>query len=176
MHKDLCLYRGVPGYELYLFHAELAGQDRAGHAHLGRGLDPGEIVYAHLRAGVQRDVGQGLTDGVGEAEILNDYTVGAAVRGKPGGLNRRAYLPVVDERVERHIHLAAANAAVAHGALKLLVGEIFRAAPGVEISQTHIYSIRTVLYRGYDRLRRAGGGKKLCHSLRSSVESAMLPA
>ena len=77
MDKDLRLDRCVLRDELYLLKAQLAREHGAGHAHLRRGLDPGEVMDAHLRACVQRDIRQRLTYRVGKAEILNNDPVRA---------------------------------------------------------------------------------------------------
>ena len=58
MDKDLRLDRCVLRDELYLLKAQLAREHGAGHAHLRRGLDPGEVMDAHLRACVQLGPGE----------------------------------------------------------------------------------------------------------------------
>ena len=76
---------------------------------------------------------------------------------------RGLHLPVVDQGVERHIDLAAADMAVAHGALVFLIGEILCAAPGVEVAHAHIDGVRAVLHRGDHSLGRAGGREQFHH-------------
>ena len=112
---------------------------------------------AHLRACVQRDIWQRLTDGVGKAEILNDDPVRAELGRKARALHGLSDLTVVDQGIERDIHLAAADAAIAHRALELLIREVLRAAAGVEVAKPHIYSVRTVLHGGDNGLRRTRG-------------------
>ena len=100
-----------------------------------------------------------------EAEILDDDAVGADLGGKARGLKRWLDLGVIDEGVERHIYLAAAHVAVAHGAFKFFVGEVLRAAAGIEVAHAHIDGVRAVLHRGDDRLGRPGGRKQFDHVL-----------
>ena len=157
MDKDLRLDRCVLRDELYLLKAQLAREHGAGHAHLRRGLDPGEVMDAHLRACVQRDIRQRLTYRIGKAEILNNDPVRAELRCKARALHSLRDLTVVDQGIERDIHLAAADAAIAHRALELLIREVLRAAAGVEVAKPHIYSVRTVLHGGDNGLRRTRG-------------------
>ena len=137
--------------------AQLAREHGAGHAHLRRGLDPGEVMDAHLRACVQRDIRQRLTYRIGKAEILNNDRVRAELRCEARALHSLRNLTVVDQGIERDIHLAAADAAIAHRALELLIREVLRAAAGVEVAKPHIYSVRTVLHGGDNGLRRTRG-------------------
>ena len=53
--------------------------------------------------------------------------------------------------------------AVAHRALIFLIGEIFRAAPGVVVAHAHVHGVRAVLHRGDHSLGRPGGGKQFDH-------------
>ena len=112
---------------------------------------------------MQGDVRQVLSDCGDEAEVLDDDAVGADLGGKARRLQGGLDLAVIDERVERHIHLAAAHVAVAHGALKFLIGEVLRAAPGVEVAHAHINGVRAVLHRGDHSLGRPGGRKQFDH-------------
>ena len=163
--KDLGLDGGAPGDIADLLIAQLPGQHRPGHAQLRRGLHALQVVDGHLGAGVQGNVRQVLADGGGQAQILDDDAVGPGLGGKPRALQRALHLPVVDKRIERHVHLAAADAAVAHGAFEFLFGKVFCAAAGVEIAHAHIDRVRPVLDGGDDGLGRAGGREQFDHSL-----------
>ena len=157
MDEDLSLDRRMLRDELYLLKAQLAREHGARHAHLRRGLDPGEVMDAHLCAGMQRDIRQRLTYRVGKAEILNDDPVCPKLRRKARTLHGLRDLAVVDQSIERDIHLAAADAAIAHRAFELLIREVLRAAAGIEVAKPHIYSVRTVLHGGDNGLRRTRG-------------------
>ena len=74
--KNLGLDARVPADKPDLLKTQLAGEHGAGKAHLGRGLDPGETVNAHLGAGVQRDIRHSAVQTGGQAEILHQYRVG----------------------------------------------------------------------------------------------------
>ena len=155
--EDLRLYRRVLRDKFYLLKAELARQNGAGQPHLGRGLNAGKVVYAHLRARVQRDIWNGPFQNTQKSDILNQYCVRSKVRYAPGKLGGLLHLTVANKRVHRDIDLAAAYAAVPHRLFKFLVAEILRSAASIEYSQSHIDRIRAVLYGGNDRLRRACG-------------------
>ena len=165
----LRLYGGVFRDICYLLKAQFAREHRARQPHLRRRLHTGEVVDAHLRARVEGDVRQGAAYRGDKPQILNDYPVRAALGREARGVHRRAHLPVVDERVERDVDLAAAHAAVGHRLFKFLVCKILRAAAGVEVAHSEIDRVRAVLHRGNDSLRRPGGRKKLKHYTISSV-------
>ena len=163
--EDLGLNGGVLRDIADLVKAQLPCQHGAGYAELGCRLHARKVVDGHLGARVQGNVGQVLPDRGDEAEILDDDAVGADLGGKARSLKRGLDLTVVDEGVERHIYLAAAHMAVAHGAFKFLVGEVLRAASGVEIAHAHIDGVRAVLHRGDHSLGRPGGRKQFDHVL-----------
>ena len=163
--EDLRLDGGVLRNKADLVKAQLAGQHSPCHAELGGRLHARKVVDGHLGARVQGDVRQVLPDCGDEAEVLDDDAVGADLGGKARSLKGGLDLAVIDEGVERHIYLAAAHMAVAHGAFKFLVGEILRAAAGVEIAHAHIDGVRAVLHRGDHSLGRPGGRKQFDHVL-----------
>ena len=164
VHEDLRLHGAVLRDEADLLEAQLARQYDALHAELGRGLHAREVVDAHLRARVQRDVRQGAADHRGEAQILQDQPVHADGVGQAGRLQRGVHLPVVDEGVERQVDLAAADMAVAHGLFQLFLVEVFGSAAGVEVAHAEIHGVRAVLHGGDDGLGRARGRKQFDHS------------
>ena len=163
VYKDLRLDGGIFGNEADLLQAQLPCQHRAGHSQLRGGFRALEVVDRHLCARVQRDVGQVLADRGGQAQILHQDRVGPGLACQACALEGALHLPVVDQGVERHIHLAAADAAVTDRALELLAGEVFGAAAGVEIAHSHIDSVRAVLHRGDDSLGRSGGRQQFHH-------------
>ena len=170
--KDLDLDGAVAADIGDLLPAQLPGQHHPAHAHLRRGLDPGQIVQAHLGAGVQRDIRQGLAHGLDEAQVLDDDAVGPQVGGQPGRIHRRPDLPVVDQGVQGHIDLAAPDPAVAHGLGKFLVGEVLRAPAGVEVPHAQVHRVRAVLHGGDHGFGRSGGREKFHHSLYYSFKPA----
>ena len=157
VYEYLRLYGGILRYIFYLLKAQLPREHRPRQAHFRRGLHARKVVYAHLRARVQRYVRQCPAYGGDEAEILNYYPVRPAVGGEARRGHGVCHFPVVYERVQRHVHLAPADAAVGHGLFKFLIREILRPAAGVEVAHAEIYGVRAVLHGGYYRLRRAGG-------------------
>ena len=171
--EDLGLDGSAGGDVTDLIDRQLAREHGARESHLGRGLDPGEIVDAHLRAGVQGNVRQRGAQRAHEPEILHDQSVGAERGDEPRLGDGRFRFTVVHERVERDIDPAAADAAVAHGLLKLFLGKVFRSAAGVEVAQTEIDRVGAVLYGGNDGFRRAGGGKQFCHGFSFGAEDRL---
>ena len=157
VHEDLGLDGGVFCDVPDLLQAELAGQHGAGAAHLGGRLDARQIVDAHLRARVDRDVGQGAADHGRKAQILNENGVRPLVGHESRRIQRGLHLPVADQGVQRDIDLAAADAAVARGLAELLFGKVFRTAAGVEAAQAQIDRVRAVLHGGDDGFRGTGG-------------------
>ena len=157
MYENLRLDGSVLGDIADLVEIQLTRQHRPRQAELRRRLHAREIVYRHLGARVQGDVRQILADGRDEAQILDDDAVGPDLGDEPGCLKRGFDLAVVDQGIERDVDLAAADAAIAHRALKVLVGEILGAAPRVEVAEAHIDSVRAVLHRGDHSLGRTGG-------------------
>ena len=155
--------------EANLVDRKLARENGARQPHLGRGLDPGEIVDAHLGACVQRQIGHGLAQRAHKTEILDDQPVRAERGGKLRLGDGLFHLAVAHERIERDIDLAAADAAIAHGLLKFFFGKILGSAAGVEVAHAEIDRVRAVLYGGNDGFRRAGGGEQLCHRANSFV-------
>ena len=57
----LGLDRRVLRDKLYLLKRQLTGEHRTRQPHFGCGLDACKIVYAHLCAGVQRNIGNGAS-------------------------------------------------------------------------------------------------------------------
>ena len=165
MDKDLRLDGGVLGDEPDLFKAQLPGQHRPGQPHLCGGLHPGQIMYAHLGAGMDGQIRQRLPDGPHQAQILHDDPIGPAAGGQPGGGHGRFHLPVSHQSVQRHIDLAAPDTAVAHGLFKFFLTEVLGAPAGVEVPHAHIDRVRPVLHGGDYRLRRPGGRKQFQHCL-----------
>ena len=151
MHKDLGLDARVLRDEADLLERELAREHGAGDAHLGRSFDSGEVVDAHLRARVQRDIRQSITQHARKPQILHEDRVRSGVRRllreRGGGL----HLAVTHEGVERDVDLAAADMAVAHRFCKRLPCEIIRAPARVEpVAKAHIHRVRPVLHRRDD--------------------------
>ena len=167
--KYLRFYRRTLCDEFYLLKRQLPGEHSAGKAHFGRRLDSGEVVDAHLRAGVERYVWQGPPQDGQQPQILHQYRRSAQLRHPAGQSDRFLHLPVTHQRVHGDIDLAVSDAAVAHCPFKLLVAEVFRAPAGIEVSKSHIYGVRAVLNRGYDRLRRAGRRKQFEHIHTSGI-------
>ena len=161
--EDLRLDAGVLGDKLDLLQAQLPGQHRPGQPHLRRGFHAGEVMDAHLGAGVKRNVRQSGADGLDEAQILDDNAVGAQVGSQLCRGDGRLQLPVVHQGVQGHIDLAAPDAAIAHGFFKFFVGKILGAAAGVEIPHSQIHGVRPVLDGGDDRFRRTRRREKLDH-------------
>ena len=158
MHEHLGFDARVLRDEADLLERELAREHGAGDAHLGRSLDSGEVVDAHLRARVQRDIGQRAADGIGHAEILHDERVRARVRRELRRGDGVAHFTVVHEGVERDVDLTAADMAVSHRLHEFLICEIFRAAAGVERAPAQIHRAAAALHGGTESLRRTGGG------------------
>ena len=66
--------------------------------------------------------------------------------------------------VQRQIDAHLPGVAVRNSGAEFFLGEVFGVAPGVEIAVAEIHRIRAVLHGGAQRLKAAGGGKKLrCH-------------
>ena len=161
--KYLRFYRRMFCYELYLLETQLARKDCTGKSHLGRCLNAGKVMDAHLGARVQRNIRHGLSQYAQEPEILHKDGIRAEIRHAPCKLDSLLHLPVADERVHRDIDLAVAYTAVSDRLFKFLVAEIFCSAASIEYSKSHIHRIRAVLNGGNDRLRRACGRKQLKH-------------
>ena len=157
VNEDLRLDGCVAAYELYLLERKLAGKHSAGKPHLGSSLNACKIVYAHLGAGVQRNIRNCLSEHGQQAEILHEYRgcteVGDSAS-KPGSL---FHLPVADKGIHRDINLAVSYTAVSYRLFKFLFVKILSTPARIEDAQAHIHRISAVLNRRYDRFRRAGG-------------------
>ena len=164
MHEDLRLDAGVAGDLPDLLETQLAAEHRAGAAELGRGLHAGEVVDAHLRAGVQRQIRHRLTQQAHQAEILHEQRVRPVFRRLAREVQRTVELPVGDERVHRDIDLAAADVAIAHGLDELFLCEIIGSAPRVVRAEAEINRVRPVLHRRDDGVGTARGRKQFQHS------------
>ena len=164
VHEHLGFNARVLRDEADLLERELAREHGAGDAHLGRGLDPGEIVDAHLRAGVQRNVRQGGAQHAREAQILHEDRVRPGVRRLLRERGGSVHLAVAHEGVERDVDLAAADVAVAHGLGKRLPCEIIGAPARVEpVAKAHIHRVRPVLHRRDDGIEVARGRQQFQH-------------
>ena len=162
--EHLQLDGGALRDEADLLFIQLPRQYHALHPQLRRGEDAGEIVDAHLGAGVEREIGAGRAQHPRRAQVLHQHRVGAGLAEEAPGVRQLLQFPVRGERVERDIDLAAALTAVFDGLEVLLAAKIFRVAPGVERAvKAEVDGIRAVLHGGDDRLRTSGGGKKLQH-------------
>ena len=146
--KYLRLDGGVGGDELNLLQAQLSCQDRPCKPHFRRRFHTRQIMQAHLRAGMNGNIRQGLSDGFDQAQILHNKPVRPQGGSKPGRGHGAFHLPVAYEGVQRHIHPAAPDAAVTQGLFEFFVCKIFRAPAGVEIPHAHINGVRPVLDGG----------------------------
>ena len=157
VHEHLRLDARVFGNRANLVERKLPRQHRAGEAHFGGGLHAREVVNAHLRARVQRNVRHGVAQHAHQAEILHDNRIRAVVRRLARQIGSGCHLPVAHEGVERDIDLAAADVAVAHRLGKLILCEIVRAAARVVRAKAHVNRVGAVLHRGNHGVRRSGG-------------------
>ena len=112
---------------------------------------------------MEGNIRQDRPDGPDQAQVLDDDAVCPQVGGQLGGLHRGFDLPVIHQGIQRHIDLAAPDAAVAHRLFKFLFGKIPCAAAGVEIPHSQIYGVRPVLHGGDHRFRRSRRRKKFDH-------------
>ena len=147
-----------------LLQTQLAREHHAAAAQLRRRLRSGEIVHAHLRARVQRQVRQRLVQHTQQSQILHQHGVRPQLGGAPGKVHRLRHLPVAHKGVHRYVHLAAPDAAIAHGLGKFLIREIIRAPTGVVGPEAQINRVRPVLHRRDDGVGTSGGRKQFQHS------------
>ena len=124
---------------------------------LRRGVDAGEIVDAHLCAGMQGKIGTDGANDTGGAEVLHQRGVRAGFRNKNGKLRQIGQFPICAERIHRHEDLAAALVTILHCVEVFLVREVFCASARVEGAKTEINGVRAVLHGGDHGLRAPGG-------------------
>ena len=82
-------------------------------------------------------------------------------RGKIIGDHGVRQLPVIDQRIQRHMDPDAAGVAESHGLPQLLRGEIARRAAGVKAGQPQINSISAAEHSGAKHLTVSRRGQNL---------------
>ena len=163
MGEDLDLGGAVPADGLGVPGGALPGDDHPLAAEL-RGLAGaagGE--KAHLGAGVEGEVRQGLAQEGEEAPVLDQHRVHPQAGGQAGALQGLRQLPVAEEGVEGQEDPDAPLMAVAEGGGKVLLREVFGAAAGIEAAHAEVDRVRPGLHGGPQGLRRPGGGEELRH-------------
>ena len=163
VHKDFRLSRTVSADKANLLQAEFPRQNNAGHAKLGSGFSPCQVMNAHLCAGMKRDIRHRTAQRLCQAEILHQDGIGTFLRSKARGIDRGGHLAVIDERIQRNIYLAVPQMTVPHGFFKFIRRKIMRASPRIKIPETEIYSIRAVLHGGNDSFGRSRRREKFHH-------------
>ena len=121
-------------------------------------------IEAEMRVGKKQHLRQERAENAEKADIAEDDRVHAAAlraQGKPRGF---VQLVLADGDVERKIHAAAADAAVAHDRLKFAVRDVLRPAAASQILKAQIYGVRAALHGGGDGLRRPGGSEQFDHN------------
>ena len=147
----------------------LPGDDHPLTAVLIQFPDAAASEHAHLGAGMEGQVRQGLPQQVEKAPVLHQDGVHPQAAGHPGGLQGQGQLPVRQQGVQGQKDPDAPDMAVPDGGGKFLIGEVFGAPAGVEISPAQIHRAAAALDGGPQRLRRSGGGKQFqSHYLRLS--------
>ena len=121
------------------------------------------VAAARLRGEVQRQFGTGVFERPPEENILQQNRVRARVVRLARGMEKRARLLLLDERVERNIDLRAADMRKSRDPFQRGKGKIFRAFARGKSRKSQIYGVRARVQRGVSRLFVPRGGKKFRH-------------
>ena len=161
--EDLHLGGAIPANTLRVPGGALPGDDHplAAQARRLAGSAGGE--EAHLGAGVEGEVRQGLAQQGEKPPVLHQHRVRPQAGGETGGLQGLGQLPVTEKGVQGQEDPDAPLVAVPEGGREVRLREVPGAAPGVEAAEPQIDRVRTRLDGGAQRLRRPGGGEELRH-------------
>ena len=157
--KGLDLNGGVGADVLDGVPAQLPGEHHPLHAQIGAAQHPVQGVDGELGGAVDRQVGGHLAEHPQDAQVLDEDGVHPDPGGVGGHLGGGGELPVGNQGVEGQVDPGPPQMAVRNRRRKLLSGEVFRIAAGVEVSVSQIDGIGAGLDGGGDRLRRAGRGQ-----------------
>ena len=163
--KDLHLRRTVPADGGNVPAGQLTGQHHTGKAQLCRPACAPQRVQAHLGAGVEGQLRRRLTGQLPHPPILDQHRICPQPGGLVQQLRRPRKLPVGEQGVQGQIDLHPSEMAVPHRLRKLLLHEVFGAAPGVVGPEAHIHGIGAALHGGHQRIPPSGGREQLRHYL-----------
>ena len=161
MDKGLHLGGAVLANGLRLLPGALPGQDHPLTAVPGDLAGAAGGKKAHLGAGVEGQVRQGLPEQVKKAPVLDQHRVHPQPGGGAGGFQGLGQLPVREEDVQGEEDPRSPDMAPGQGLGELLLREVPGPPAGVEGPPAQIDGVRAVLHGGPQRLRGAGGGQQL---------------
>ena len=153
VNKDLRLNRRMPADKADFLQAKFSRQHNAGHPHLRGSFSPCEVMNAHLRTGMQRNIRNNPMKDLSKSQILHQNSIGPGFRGQSGRINRSSKFSIIDERIHRYIHPAVSKVTVTDRFFKFFRCKIMSAAPRVKISKTQIHRICAVLHGSNHRFR-----------------------
>ena len=152
MDEDFGLHSRDSGAVFDLGEAELAGQDHAGEAELGRGADVGVAHGAGLCAEVELELGEGGLEGQ-EAGVADEDGVGFGVSGQLEGAGGFAQFSLGEVDVEGEIGSGAFGVGRCYGSGELFGAKVAGPAAGVEAFEAEVDGVRA----GFESGLEAGG-------------------
>ena len=161
MDEHLHLGGTIPANLLCILRGALPGDDHPLTAVDGHFTACPGGKHAHLGAGVEGQVRQGLPQQVKKPPVLHQHRVHPQAAGLGGDFHSPGQLPVGQQGVQCQKDPDAPEVAVAQGVRELLIGKIFGAPAGVEVAPAQIHRVGAVLDSGPQSLRGTGGGEKL---------------
>ena len=137
--------------------AHLAREHNALEAHLMQRSYARGCVHAHLRRGVQRQVGRDFACEPRDSHVLDDKRVRVGFGGGFYRVGELFELVIKYYSVERYVQLYAVNVAVGDGSFQLAGVEIMRRRTRGELLFSHINRVRARTDGGNDALKAARG-------------------
>ena len=160
MDKDLHLRGTAPANGLRLLPGALPGQDYPLAAVPGDFAGAAGGEKAHLGAGVEGQVRQGLSEQVKKAPVLDQHRIHPQPGGGAGGFQGLGQLPVRQENVQGEKDPHAPDMAVRHSLGELLLREVPGPPAGVEGPPAQVHGSCAVGCGGLQGLRGPGGGQQ----------------
>ena len=160
VYKDLRLNGGVPDEAAQILPAHLPGADHTGKARFFQQAGGFRAVSRQLGACVQLDRDPAAYFLCG-ADVGDDQGVRTAQIRHLCRPEKIVQLPVPDQGVGGDVDPGAESVGTTDSLGKLFGGEISGVEPCVESDPAQINGVGAALDRRFQRLKRAGGGKKL---------------
>ena len=158
MDKDLDLDGAGLADGTNLLQRQLTRQNDAVIAQRGKLLSALGRVDAHLGRAVQVQRRCNTFDQLRRRQVVRNDGIRPGCGHGVHGVGQAGQLPVIDQRIQRHMHLDAAGMAERHGLPQLVGGKVARRAARVKARQPQINSISAAENSGAKHLAVARRG------------------
>ena len=161
VHEHLQFHRRTFRDPPQLLQRHLPFENHPADSERGGSGDPGGVVNAHLRGGVQRQLRKVFPTELHHRRILHDQRIGLESRELGEKLRRLIQLLLPEQRIEGEVDPAIAAMRILKQFSELLRRKIRGALPGVELRQSAVDRIGPRVERGEGGFQISGRSEQL---------------